>query len=252
MDVENYIDSKRGTIGNRSIGYTVGQLSRMLKRACARGYAYQNVAAFAERPSPEHKEVKILSADEVDKLLSLAEGQDRLIILTGILSGCRAGELIALNWARVDLVNGIIDISGPRANFVRGEFTTTKARGSIRQIPIAPILVDELARIKPENAKDDDLVFTNSVSKPLNWINWLHRSWQPLLDVAGVRKVKFHSLRHNFVSVLRAAGYDWPIIQKFTGHRDLSTTQDIYTHALPGQEVGAGQKIEDAFKEYVK
>lgn len=95
------------------------------------------------------------------------------------------------------------------------------------------------------------LVFPNGAGNPIAWPSWLHRSWQPLLKKAEVSKVVFHSLRHNYVSVLQAAKYDWPIIQSFAGHRDLSTTQDIYTHALPGQEAGAGQKIEGAFEAYV-
>ncbi len=252
-DIEDYIVQKQATkLSNRSIGYQVAQLSRMLKKAVVWSYCYQNVALYVERPSPEHKEVKILSSEEIDRLLTTATGQDRLIVLTGILTGVRAGELVALNWGRVDLVDAVIDISGPRANYVRGRFEQPKAKGSIRQVVIPPNLVGALAGHKPDDASDDDLVFSNGAGHPIAWASWLHRSWHPLIDAAKVPKVKFHSLRHNYVSVLRAAKYDWPIIQRLVGHRDLSTTQNIYTHMLPGQEVGAGQKIQDAFKEYVK
>ena len=74
----------------------------------------------------------------------------------------RAGELTALRWSDVDLVEGGISVT---RNYVRGRFETTKSRGSVRSIVIPPMLIDELARAKDMATKE--LVFTNSKGKLL-------------------------------------------------------------------------------------
>ena len=56
--------------------------------------------------------------------------------------------------------------------------------------------------------KDNDLVFPNSVGKPMNPANLYSRFFKPLLERAGLadKGFTFHSLRHTFATTLAAKG----------------------------------------------
>lgn len=246
-DIEAYLASKLGgKLGNRTVGYHLGVIKMLLKKAVMWNFAHKNVAEYVKRPKAVKKDITILSAEEVERLLRAATGQTRLVTLTGVLAGVRAGEICALRWSDVDLVTGVISI---KQNYVRGRIETPKSRASIREIIIPPALVDALAKHK--DTATGELVFPNGAGKPMDWNNFLHYSWAPLLKAARVPKVKFHSLRHNYVSVMLAAGEGLPFIQRQVGHSNLSVTLDVYSHLLPNKDVGAGERIGAAFATYV-
>jgi integrase len=70
------------------------------------------------------------------------------------------------------------------------------------------------------------------------------RRFQSACEDAGVRKIRFHDLRHTFATTLAAAGVPLRTIQEYLGHADLKTTQ-IYAHYAPSEhEV---QLVDDAF-----
>jgi Phage integrase family len=58
-------------------------------------------------------------------------------------------------------------------------------------------------------------------------------SFQTALDRAGVRKVRFHDLRHTFGTRMAAAGVPMRTLMEWTGHGDLKTTL-IYADYAPG------------------
>ena len=58
------------------------------------------------------------------------------------------------------------------------------------------------------------------------------RRFQAACEAAGVRKLRFHDLRHRFATTLAAAGVPLRTIQQYLGHVDLKTTQ-IYAHYAP-------------------
>ena len=55
--------------------------------------------------------------------------------------------------------------------------------------------------------------------------------YYPTLESIGVRKLKIHSTRHTFASLMNKAGINTTYQQKLIGHSDYSTTANIYTHS---------------------
>lgn len=221
----------------------------VFKKALEDGYISRSPAGAVRPPKHTVPQVELLTSDETKRLLQEATGQPRLIILTALLSGLRAGEICALSWGDIDLVEGVISV---RRSFTRGRFEEPKTEKSRRDVSIPPQLVDALARAKPEDADDDSLVFSNKAGQPIERSNWLHGSWHPILEAAKVPKVKFHTLRHHFVSVMLDAGEKLTFIQRQVGHTDLSTTLNVYSHLLPQKEKNAGLRIGEAFSSYVE
>ena len=55
-------------------------------------------------------------------------------------------------------------------------------------------------------------------------------SFPLLLEHNGLRKIRFHDLRHSCASLLLANGVPMKQIQEWLGHSDFSTTANIYAH----------------------
>ncbi|MFT3864507.1 MAG: tyrosine-type recombinase/integrase [Solirubrobacterales bacterium] len=85
-----------------------------------------------------------------------------------------------------------------RHNFTHGEEKAPKGKKA-RSVPMTPDVIDALARLKDTTRwnGDDDLVFPNAVGEFEQHDKMRRRSWTAL-EAAGLRRIKFHDLRHAF------------------------------------------------------
>jgi integrase len=80
---------------------------------------------------------------------------------------------------------------------------------------------------------DKNLVFPNTAGNYHNPANLNRRVFHPLIKKAGVKKIKFHDLRHTFTSLLILQKQHPSYIQNQLGHSTIQMTMDIYGHLLP-------------------
>ena len=146
------------------------------------------------------------------------------------------GELIGLQWGDVDFHGRFIEV---RRAVVRGEETDTKNH-KIRRVDMSPQLQAELERLKEVQQLDSmrqGLPTPVNVFLSPNGLRWdernLRRGWYRCLAKAGIRKVRFHDLRHTFVSQLIATGAPSKYVTVQAGHGSSQITQDTYGHLLP-------------------
>jgi hypothetical protein len=83
----------------------------------------------------------------------------------------------------------------------------------------------------------DDLVFPSEAGTTICPDNIGPRYMEPALEQAGLRKFRFHDLRHTFGSLLIQAGVSPAYVQKQMGHRSIQVTIDVYGHLIPGENV---------------
>ena len=83
----------------------------------------------------------------------------------------------------------------------------------------------------------DELVFPSEVGTPICPDNIGPRYMEPALEQAGLRKFRFHDLRHTFGSLLIQAGISPAYVQKQMGHRSIQVTIDVYGHLISGENV---------------
>ena len=65
-----------------------------------------------------------------------------------------------------------------------------------------------------------------------------------LLAKSGLKRIRFHDLRHSCASLLYAHGVSLKDIQEWLGHSDFSTTANIYAHLDAGSKLTSAQAME--------
>ena len=79
------------------------------------------------------------------------------------------------------------------------------------------------------NREYDGYVFVDAMGNIFNPRN-LSSNFSKLLEMKGLRHIRFHDLRHSCASLLLANDVPMKQIQEWLGHSDISTTANIYSH----------------------
>ncbi|MGI8411633.1 MAG: tyrosine-type recombinase/integrase [Solirubrobacteraceae bacterium] len=182
-----------------------------------------NVDRFRVRPSGD---IDVFSPEEVWSLARAAASEiDGAIFLTAAFTGLRRGELLALRWRDVDFTAATIRV---RASYAGGQLTTPKS-GKVRSVPLAPDVATTLARLgqRERFRGEDDFVFAGQAGMPLNG-DALSARYERALTAAGLRRLRFHDLRHTFGTRMISEA-DIRRVQEWMGHADIQTTMK-YLH----------------------
>ncbi|AIF66708.1 tyrosine recombinase XerD subunit [Terribacillus saccharophilus] len=179
-----------------------------------------------DTPKKERKLPKILSSDEVDKLLT-CPGTDtltlrnRAMLETLYATGLRVSELLALELDDLHLEMGFVRCFG------KGSKERIVPLGDMAKARLEEYLNRSRKRLL--KSKASDILFVNHHGNPLSRQGF----WKVLKQIArdaGIQKeITPHTLRHSFATHLLENGADLRAVQEMLGHADISTTQ-IYTH----------------------
>jgi integrase len=74
----------------------------------------------------------------------------------------------------------------------------------------------------------------------------LRRGWYSCLEKAEIREVRFHDLRHTFISLLIEQGAHPKYIQEQAGHSSIQVTMDTYGHLFPNRDRGWTDRLDDS------
>lgn len=218
--IEKYkLKRKEDGVTVRTINIELACLRYMFNMGLKWGKVQKNpvkeVRLFKE---PEGKD-RILSQEEEKKLMD-AIGQSKRgghlnpIIMTGLYTGMRKGELLGLKWSNVDFPNRLIVVEGTKS-------------GYLRKIPMNGKLTEILSHVKKES--HSEYVFSDKKGRPYKSIR---TAFDYALEKAGIENLTLHSLRHTFGTRLGMAGVDVKTIQELMGHRDIKMTMR-YSHPTP-------------------
>lgn len=218
-----------------------------LDKAVAQGLLLKNPAAACKAPAPHPKEMRVLTQEEMQRLLIQAkENGCYELLLLELTTGLRRGELLALQWDDLDFQTGELRVQR-QVQRVRGELTVTqpKTRSSSRSIILPPPILDILKSCRqhtgsrwmfPSPRKEDSPRDPAAVRKKLSTI----------LDRAGCKHVRFHDLRHTFATNALEHGMDVKTLSAIIGHVSSATTLNVYAHVTDGMRQSAAAKIDCA------
>lgn len=195
------------------------------------------ISTLEDRREPDAPARRPFDEDELRALLSVAKGEWRGLILGGLYTGQRIGDLAALTRRKVDLKDQLI------------KFRSQKT-GRDMVIPIAGPLLDYLQQHVPEDA--DGPIFPQAFAEKREAdgeSRGLSKQFHVLLVTAGlaeprakdknsgrghsvrrtVSELSFHSLRHNTTSWLKRAGVPESVVRDIIGHESELVSRE-YTH----------------------
>jgi integrase len=206
------------------------------------GLSANPVAEVERHPDRSSGDIEVFSPEDVYALVrAAADERDAAVYATAAFTGLRMGELRALRWRDVDFPRSVIRV---RASYAAGEVTVPKS-GKVRSVPMVDEVARRLARLSARDSLvgDDDLVFGEADGR---WLNddRLRRRYGAALNSAGLRRLRFHDLRHTFGS-LAITRADIVEVQAWMGHADIQTTMRYLHYRDRGQ---AAERLADAFR----
>ena len=196
-------------------------------------------------PKIEDTEKRFLTPDEITHLADTIDPRYRALVITAAYTGCRIGELIALDTDRYQSDQRTIRIERSLAE-VRGHLRfgqpkTAAARRAVSLPEWLPAAIDQHLDTYPPGP--DGLIFTAPEGGPIRRNTFRSRFWLPAVADSVAQPMRFHDLRHSHVALLIAQGTHPAVIASRLGHTSVKTVLDVYGHLYEGLDLNAADTL---------
>ena len=252
-------DGKPGGLKPRTVGHLHRALHRMLKQAVRWRLIALNPASDLELPAVADAPMVTLTHQQARTLLAVARPRRWLhvLILLGVATGARLGELLALQWSDVDLDTATVRIGRSR-RIVNGRMQVKgpKTQAGYRTVLVGPITIAELRRVRAEQVQQrlapgrryhtaEALVICKPDGRPYR-PDSASTMFRAFVDRLGLPKtVHVHTLRHSAASFLAAAGVPASDIAAQLGHADGGALAlKVYVHPMAEGLARAGAHLD--------
>ena len=233
-----------------------------LKYAVKTDMLVQDVADKVDRPKKNSFQPVFLSAEEMQKMFEALRGTKlELPVLVAAFYGFRRGEVLGLKWDAIDFERGTISVirtvttitlDGKQTEI---EQQSAKTKSSLRTLPLIGSFREYFLQVKEAqelnkqvcgncyNHEYDGFVFVDELGERMR-ANYLTSAFPKFLESHGLRRMRFHDLRHSCASLLLANGVPLKHIQEWLGHSDFTTTANIYAHLDYKSKITSAQAME--------
>jgi integrase len=208
----------------------------------------RNVKILKRRGESRRRELTVAEIKRV--LAACGESEWRGLILFGIYTGQRLGDLARLTWRAINLESGEVAL-------------TTRKTARRLVLPLLPPLTDYLSTL-PAGDDPDAHIFPRAASA--NRTGTLSNQFYEILVAAGlaeprrhastgkgrgaqreISEISFHSLRHSAVTFLKAAGVSDALAREIVGHESAAVSRQ-YTHIAVADLRKAMRNLPDVTK----
>ena len=229
---------RAGGLTPRSVNSIIAILRLVLRRAVDDGILTHDPTRGMRSLRTLPYQPRCYSMREVDELITALPAQWRALVGVAAFAGLRQGEALALRPQDIDFEHNEIRVTRslqhPHPQFsVKQRLGPPKSPSAIRSVPIRPHLAALLGPHLAEYVEQNQwqLLFSRK-ARPVLPI-WFHTSvYAPAIKQAGLPHLRFHDLRHTFVSHCAQAGVPLAKIARWVGHSDTRTTEHYY-HTSP-------------------
>lgn len=214
-----------------------------------------------KQPKRESTAIKFIASDDLKALLLHMEKLafkkysyylDYVLYSVLLATGCRFGEVVALEWSDIDLENGTISISKNYNRFLK-LIGTPKSKAGVRTISIDKKTVNMLRLYKnrqrqlylQSGARASSVVFATPTREYQNLATRQEALDRRCAEIS-IPRFTFHAFRHTHASLLLNAGISYKELQYRLGHATLAMTMDIYSHLSSDKEKEAVSYFEKA------
>jgi integrase len=239
QDVRAYVrERKREGRAASTINKEVGLLSAAINYARREwGWEIDNPAAGCRQREPEGR-VRWITHQEAVALIRAAETDPRAphlpdFIRLAVHTGCRKGELLGLEWRRVDLQGNLIHLEA--------EHTKTGRRRAVPLNREARAAIISRARFRAQHCPASPWVFCR---KDGSRIADVKRSFATACRRVGIEDFRIHDLRHTCAAWLVKKGVPLVEVRDLLGHRTIQITER-YAHLAPENVRAAVARLDE-------
>ncbi len=243
-----------------------GILHRALAQGVKWGWLSVNPASAATAPRLPAPDIRPPDPHELAQVFALATEWDIEFadyIVLAAATGARRSELVALRWADVDLDRGSVAISRGIVASLDGLVEKDTKTHAARRVSLDPTCAAtmrahrdravERARLAECELSPLAFVFSYEVDGSKSWYpDSVSRTFARLCRKAGLRQgARLHDLRHYVATHLLASGVDVRTVAGRLGHRNASTTLNVYSHFLAEADRDAANVLGKIFDDAV-
>jgi integrase len=243
------IDAFYAILRNKGLSpSTIARIDAVVRRALTQAVKWDELVANpADRTSPPRRkqaEIRPPDAADVRKLIAAADAENPpfgVYLRLAAATGCRRGELCALQWSDVDLERGSVAITKAlEPNGPAGRIKETKT-GNRRRLALdaaTTAMLNAHAEAMADRASfvGVDLgpwVFSSDPACEQPWHPASVTHWFGSLSRRLKVACRLHDLRHFAATQALDAGMPVVAVSRRLGHARTSTTLDVYGHWIP-------------------
>ena len=246
--IQQFYTEKLKTVTPNSVIHYHAVIYQALKYAMKTDMVPQNVAMKVDRPRKNSFQPTFLDAEQMQKMFEALRGTKlELPVLVAAFYGLRRGEVVGLKWDAIDFEQGTISVKRTvTSTIIDGKYQefeqqSAKTKSSLRALPLIGSFREYFLQVKEAqelnkqvcgncyNHEYDGFVFVDELGERMR-ANYLTSAFLKFLEDHGLRRMRFHDLRHSCASLLLANDVPMKQIQEWLGHSDISTTANIYSH----------------------
>jgi integrase len=261
--------NERGSSANTVI-HRHANIRKALQYAFRTGLIQTNPADKIERPKKTEYNASFYSAAELEELFqAVKDDPAELGVILAAFYGLRRSEVVGLKWSAIDFeaktftIQHIVTEANVDGKCVVVEKDRTKTKKSRRSLPLVPPFEELLLRIKEQqednrrlcgrayHTEHSEYVYVNEMGERIK-PGYLTTHFPILLANNGLRRIRFHDLRHSCASLLHSSGVSMKEIQAWLGHSTISTTANIYTHLNFESKIASANAILGVFPNFEK
>ena len=265
-DLQTFYLHEMKTLSGTTVKHEHALLHKILKHAYRMDLISHNPADKVDPPRAERFEGSAYTEDELALLIEKSwDHKLGLLIYVTALLGLRRSEVLGLRWKAIDFnenkitINHTVTETRIDGQTVIVASDRTKTKSSYRTFPMSESVREKLLawrEVQKQNRKicgncynmnDIDYVFTDEMGnrfKP----RYIEDAFPKILERNGLRKIRFHDLRHTCASLMHKMGLSPKEVQDYLGHSTVSVTLNIYTHLDWSSKENAAKVMENAVK----
>ncbi len=219
-------------IAKATINRELAILKAMFNMAIRDGEADTNPVKAVKFFKEDNKKERILTSNEIQRLLAECNGHIRPIVLVALNTAMRLREILYLKWSNVDFKYNIIVVTQTKSN-------------KNRNVPMNSLVFKTLQGVQ----RKSEYIFCNpETGEPYHSIK---TSFGKALKRAGLVDVRFHDLRHTAATMMVTGGTDLATVKEILGHASIEMTMR-YAHPTTEGKMSAVNTIEKQMEDLDK
>lgn len=214
-------------------------INRIFHFATVQGYIKSNPAREAELPRNLTQTIRKPATVEEEQIIKRS-ADVWLLPFVALTTGMRKGELLGLKWGDIDFETNLISVKRSVYFSPQPTIKSPKTEAGIRRIPIIPALRAELLKHK---GRSNHYVFGGVAPMTDKAYRYAYECFKKKTGITATA----HQLRKSYATMAVDANVPPDVLKSIIGHKDISTTLNIYAEVRDYRILEAQSLLQDQF-----